>query len=593
MFLTPSIVLSTPSVSVGSASKSSDAYREDAKIDSLKKASDWHDRLDGSPVLRYTLFFLILVALLLLNFTSIRMDSEDTRRIVVLTSSLYVALLVAFSVLGQKDLLTNRRIVLVWGAILLQLCIIKVIVYVLDLPSYAHNKHLFLLLIPYGIAPMISSVLLGRRIGICAVLGSALFGCILVPKENSVGVLVTTLIAGCVTIMLANHVRSRSQLLRAGCYTGLVVVVMCVLMGNVSFGGWGTASLKAFGLESLLAFLISLLTAIFLGGIFPALESTFGIITPSSWLELADMNHKLLREMQLKTPGTFHHSLAVAQLAETAAEEIGANSVRCRVCAYFHDLGKLKNPDYFIENIGVGAHSPHDELAPSMSAHVIIQHVLDGEKLAREHKLNKHIISVIREHHGTSLVYFFYRKALDIRDSLLEKAEKGLINREDVDQPSPPQYTYPGPIPQSKESGIVSLADIVESAARTLQHPTEDSIRELVDRLIRARVVDGQLNDSNLTLGELSVIRESFVSTLKSMMHSRISYPKEESPASSSPSVKNSSAKEPVKELGKNVVKESEEESDEESNPSDDELTAEDEAALKKAENEELEAESS
>eukprot|EP00112_Aurelia_sp_Birch-Aquarium-sp1_P010443 Seg22295.1 transcript_id=Seg22295.1/GoldUCD/mRNA.D3Y31 product="Cyclic-di-AMP phosphodiesterase PgpH" protein_id=Seg22295.1/GoldUCD/D3Y31 len=271
---------------------------------------------------------------------------------------------------------------------------------------------------------------------------------------------------------------------------------------------------------------VSVLIAMVVSGMLPVLESAFGLTTDISWLEMSDLNHKLLRRMQLEAPGTFHHSLVVASLAESAAETVGANAAMCRVSAYFHDIGKLKKPEYFIEN--QGENNPHDTITPTMSALVIIAHVKDGVDLAMKHKLNPLIIDVIREHHGDSLVYYFYHKAREQRREQSDQVEKGLEKAEDISGVDEKNFRYPGPRPSSKESGIISLADAVESASRTLRKPTPAKIEALIDDIVNKRLNEGQLDNSGLSLRELKRIKESFANTLRSMLHSRIDYPKDE-----------------------------------------------------------------
>jgi cyclic-di-AMP phosphodiesterase PgpH len=231
--------------------------------------------------------------------------------------------------------------------------------------------------------------------------------------------------------------------------------------------------------------------------------------------------------MQLEAPGTFHHSLVVAALAEAAAEKIGANAPMCRVCSYFHDVGKLSKPGYFIENQHEGGENPHDALTPTMSALIIIAHVKDGVDFAVKHKLNPRIIDVIREHHGDSLVLYFYHKAREQKKLEIEKVDRGLENPEDLPVVDEKNFRYPGPRPSSRESGIIALADTIESASRSLRKPTPARIRALVDDLVRQKIQDGQLDDCPLTLRELAILRASFANTLRSMLHSRIDYPRE------------------------------------------------------------------
>ena len=256
----------------------------------------------------------------------------------------------------------------------------------------------------------------------------------------------------------------------------------------------------------------------------PIIEGVFKIITPISWLEMADMNRPLMKRLQMEAPGTFHHCLMVAQLAEAAAEAIGANPIECRVAAYYHDIGKVQNPLYFIENIMDGP-NPHDELTPSMSARIIIDHVSDGVEMARANNLPRPLVDAIEQHHGTSLAYFFYRKALQYRDEILSRVESGLASPDDVPEVVESNFRYKGPNPQSKETGIVSLADIVESATRSMGRVSCEEMQKKVDDLLKQRVVDGHLDDSGLTFGDLKKIRNSFIQTLKSIHHNRIAYP--------------------------------------------------------------------
>ncbi len=231
--------------------------------------------------------------------------------------------------------------------------------------------------------------------------------------------------------------------------------------------------------------------------------------------------------MTIEAPGTYHHSLVVANLAESAAEAVGANATLCRVCAYFHDIGKLHKPEYFIENIGDGE-NPHDDLTPTMSALIVIAHVKDGVDLALKHKLNREIIAVIREHHGTSLVQYFYHRALKQKEDFEALVREGQERSEDVPDVDREGFRYPGPRPQTRESAIISLADAVESASRCLQKPTPQKIEQLIEELTRGRLREGQFDECPLTLQDLATIKASFYSTLRSMMHNRISYPKAE-----------------------------------------------------------------
>jgi hypothetical protein len=282
------------------------------------------------------------------------------------------------------------------------------------------------------------------------------------------------------------------------------------------------------GLQSAYAMGNGILTAMVVGGALPILEQLFRITTDISWLEASDLNHPLLRRMTIEAPGTYHHSLVVANLAEAAAESIGANATLCRVCSYFHDVGKLVKPDYFTENMNF-ERNPHDDLALTMSALIIIAHVKEGVDLALKNGLNHNIIDIIQEHHGTSLVYYFFQRALQQQEDARAGGKIMNMREEDIPEVREESFRYPGPKPQTKESAIVSLADIVESASRSLSKPTPVKVEQLVNELIEERIADGQLDECDLTLGDLRIIAERFRFTLMTMLHSRIAYPKAES----------------------------------------------------------------
>jgi putative nucleotidyltransferase with HDIG domain len=424
----------------------------------------------------------------------------------------------------QSTCRRNNRVILVLGGVLAHLVVVRLVTTLLG--DAFPDGFLF---IPFAFAPMLHGVLLGRAVGTFSAVYVSLLGSLLMPPSEMLGYLVVSLVSGITAVLLTNKVRKRVQLLRAGLWVGGVSLLLAVVLGRLDigscFGSEAVACLRVLGLGSAAAFGTGLCTALVVGGLLPVFEGMFRVTTDISWLELSDLNHKLLRRMQLEAPGTFHHSLIVAALAEAAAETVGANAQLCRVCAYFHDVGKLKKPTYFIENQQDGAENPHDSLTPTMSALIIIAHVKDGVDIAVKHKLNPRIIDVIQEHHGDSLVYFFYRRAQEQKKAEMEKVDRRLENPEDLPQVEEKSFRYPGPRPRTRESGIIALADMVESASRSLRKPTPAKIRALIDELVRTKINDGQLDDCPLSLRELALVKESFANTLRSMMHSRIDYP--------------------------------------------------------------------
>jgi putative nucleotidyltransferase with HDIG domain len=248
----------------------------------------------------------------------------------------------------------------------------------------------------------------------------------------------------------------------------------------------------------------------------PMVEKIFNVQTDLSLIELGDPAHPLLQELIRRAPGTYNHSITVASLAEGAAEAIGARGLLVRVGAYFHDIGKMLKPGYFAENQGQGDNR-HRSLVPAMSTLVIIAHVKDGADLARQSKIPESIIDFIQQHHGTTLVEYFYRQASESKKSNPDGAE--------VDESS---FRYPGPKPQTKEAGILMLADAVESASRVLVEPTPSRIESLVEDISRKRLLDGQFDECGLTLEEVRKIGDSLVKSLTAVYHGRVKYPDQE-----------------------------------------------------------------
>lgn len=441
-----------------------------------------------------------------------------------------ITAIVMFQVSLQTTCRRNSRVVLVLGGLIGHLILVRLAMGLVDSGSIPEVYRFFF--VPFALAPMLHGVLLGRAVGSFSAVYVTLIGCLLAPQGEVLGYMILSLVAGMTSVLLAHQVRKRIQLLQAGIYIGAVTLVLGLILGrlNISacFGPNAVDHLQLLGTGSAAAFGTAVFAALLISGLLPIFEGTFHLTTDISWLELSDLNHKLLRQMQLEAPGTFHHSLVVASLSEAAAEKIGANAPMCRVCSYFHDVGKLTKPNYFIENQHDGGENPHDSLTPTMSALIIIAHVKDGVDLAVKHKLNPRIIDVIQEHHGDSLVAFFYRRAQEQKKLELEKVDRRLENPEDLPMIDEKNFRYPGPRPSTRESGIIALADMVESASRTLRKPTPARIRALVEDLIHSRIVDGQLDDCPLTIRELAIIKESFANTLRSMLHSRIDYPKDD-----------------------------------------------------------------
>lgn len=487
--------------------------------------------LEDSNWVKFALYAIFTVAnsVLVLKASAGNAFTNDPLKGALCGFVIAVTAVVMFQVGLQSSCRRNSRVVLVLGGLMVHLLLVRAVMGLVDSGAMPEVFRFFL--VPFALAPMLFGVLLGRAVASFAAVYVTLIGCLLVPQQDVLGYMILSLVSGMTTVLLAYQLRKRIQLLQAGLAVGAVTLLLGMILGRLNiaacFGPDAMDHLQVFLSGGAAAFGTAVMTALLISGLLPIFEGGFQLTTDISWLELSDLNHKLLRQMQLEAPGTFHHSLVVAALAEAAAEKIGANAPMCRVCSYFHDVGKLKKPGYFIENQHGGAENPHDTLTPTMSSLIIIAHVKDGVDLAVKNKLNPRIIDVIQEHHGDSLVYFFYRRAQEQKKNEMDKVDRRIENPEDLPNVEEKNFRYSGPRPSTRESGIIALADTVESASRALRKPTPAKIKAMVDDLVYAKINDGQLDDCPLTLRELVAVKDSFSSTLRSMLHSRIDYPKE------------------------------------------------------------------
>jgi len=327
--------------------------------------------------------------------------------------------------------------------------------------------------------------------------------------SDRIEIMLLFLITGLSANILVNKAMSLKQIMRAAFLAGLIQAITLMFIGGFIFN-------KIF----MLSYFHILINGIFSGmfilglsafGLLHIFENIFQVITNFSLLELSDYNHPILRKLSLEAPGTYHHSLVVGNLSDAAAEKVKANPLLARVGAYFHDIGKLDKPEYFSEN-QLQLSSKHENLSPSISKMVITNHVKEGVELAKRYKLNSKIINFINEHHGTSIVFYFFMRALE---------------EQNENKPQEEEFRYPGPKPQSKETAIVLLADSVEAATRSLEDPTPAKIEEIVHKIINNRFIDGQLDECDLTLKNLEEIASVFTRMLTSIYHGRIQYQEE------------------------------------------------------------------
>jgi putative nucleotidyltransferase with HDIG domain len=362
-----------------------------------------------------------------------------------------------------------------------------------------------LLAIPLAAAPMMVSLVLGPALAILFTLIQASLTALFL--DVGPGLSMYFAIAGLWAAQSQRTCHNRWDLIRLGFYLGLLNIgsSLTLQMMQSRLFHWETIA------HLLLGFSGGVLSGIVVTGFSPLVEKLFGYTTDMRLLERANMDQPLLRELMVQAPGTYHHSIIVGNMVEAAAEAIGAKPLLARVSAYYHDIGKAPKPLYFIEN-QMGGENKHEKLAPSMSSLILISHIKDGVEKARRHKLESPIVDIIEQHHGTSLISYFYKKALELMG-------------DDSVQVSTEDFRYPGPKPQTREAGLVMLADAIEAASRTLVDPTPARIKGLVNKIINNAFADGQLDECELTLKDLNQIAGSFNKILNGIFHHRIEYP--------------------------------------------------------------------
>lgn len=360
-------------------------------------------------------------------------------------------------------------------------------------------------LIPFACAPILLTLLINYKISIVISILNVIV--ISIATGFDAQVMMLGVISSILGATLLKKMQQRNELLYSTLYLSIVGVIITVSTGILI-----SSNLREVLIKSGITFIGGVLSGIFALGILPFLEGTFNEVTTLKLLELSNPNHPLLKKLLMEAPGTYHHSMLVANLAEMASEEVGANSVIVRIGSYYHDVGKTERPYFFGEN-QMGGENPHNHMTPNLSAKIIISHVKDGIELARKHNLPKVIQDIIGEHHGTTLVKYFYYTMKN--------------NSENPEEVKEEDYRYPGPIPNSKEAGIIMLADSVEAAVRSIKEPSEDKIKEMINNIISDKLSCGQLNDCNLTIKDIEKIKKCFLTALNGIYHHRIEYPKE------------------------------------------------------------------
>ena len=400
-------------------------------------------------------------------------------------------LLVSYMYVFNKELFSS-------STKLYLLLILFISIYFISKSVYGISQYV----VPFATGTMLIGILLNTRLAIVVNLIMTILLALI--YNNSIAFILIGLIGGTVGACSVTHTHQRSNIFIAG-----LLVSLSNIMVIIGFGLMNNYELSKILMESFYGGLNGIFCAILTIGSLPLWESVFSILTPFKMLELSNPNHPILKRLLLEAPGTYHHSVIVGNLSEAAADAINANGLFARVSSYYHDIGKLKRPYFFKEN-QLTSENPHDKITSSLSALIITNHVKDGIEIARKHSIPQEIVEIIEQHHGTTLVKYFYHKAMN-------DAETKAVDEEN--------FRYNGVRPQSKEAAIVMLADSVEAAVRSMAEPNSEKIKTLVDKIIDDKLKDNQLVDCDLTLKDIERISSSFCTVLMGIFHERIEYP--------------------------------------------------------------------
>lgn len=427
------------------------------------------------PFIGLTLFILIVLSLLYYFYSEKKFIKENGKNELLLLSLIFT----------------------------ISIVIMKILSIIKD-ATYSEIYYIY----PIAMATMLIKLLINERVAIVTTIVLSLTGTIMfndsVTGTFNFPVGMYILFSGLAGILFLTNQNGRSKILRTGFLVSainILVLLTLLLLKNTQLPG------IEYGIQFLLAIISGIGSSVLTIGFLPFFEAGFGILSAMKLIELSNPNHPLLKKILTEAPGTYHHSVMVANLAESACEAIGANGLLARVGCYYHDIGKTKRPKYFIEN-QMNHNNPHDQLPPETSKNIIIAHAVEGAEMLREYKMPKEIIDIAEQHHGTTLLKYFYHKA--------EKMGKE-VKEED--------YRYPGPKAQTKESAIIGIADSVEAAVRSMSHPTSEQIEQLVNQIISDRLHDGQLTECDLTFREIEIVAKTLCNTLNGIFHNRIEYP--------------------------------------------------------------------
>ena len=445
------------------------------KYSILKSLGMVENTFSFRPYIGLALFVLVVISSLYYFFYTLEVTEERKQNYLILTSIVFVISLLIMKIVGLIEQLDINDIAFIF---------------------------------PAAFTGMILRILLNERIAMMMVFILSACSSIVFHQRFSgsidIEIAIYTLFSGVSGILFLVSRNQRSNILRAGIYVALVNILILgflILLSGTSYSNSEYVYYLVFALVSGIS--SSILTI----GFLPFFEAGFGILSSMRLVELSSPTQPLLKKLLTDAPGTYHHSVMVANLAEAACESIGANGLLARVGCYYHDIGKSKRPHFFIENqLNMG--NPHDRVSPETSRDVIISHASDGAEMLRKHKLPKEIIDIAEQHHGTTLLKFFYYKA----------KEQGKDVKEE-------EYRYPGPKPQTREAAVISIADSVEAAVRSKKSPTQGEIQQLVHSIVQDRLQDGQFNECDISLKQLETVKRSLCETLNGIFHPRIEYP--------------------------------------------------------------------
>lgn len=431
----------------------------------------------------------------------------DLVGIIAILLVFFVISALIYKKLKPTEKMSKKKLILITGSIiLLQIVLIKVFYFlsiVLGYYSPDFPKSVLLYLIPFAVASIAGVLLVGFKYSLSISLITVILASITVDNSLRFMIFIFSFLDSTVASVYLINNKNRGGIVKVGFIISIInvflIIIFYMLQSNTIFNNVTLISL-GFGV------LNGILTAIIISGVLPIFEWIFDVSTNVKLVELGNLNHSLLKELAIKTPGTYHHSIVVSSLSEAACQAIGANSLLAKVGSYYHDIGKTRKPNYFIEN-QFDIENPHDRLMPYVSSLIIKNHVKDGVEIAKKYRLGSQIIDIIEQHHGTMIVKFFYDKA----------KEMGL-------NPNEEDFRYPGPKPQSKEAGIVMLADKIEAATKNLNEPTVTHLKNYAKIITNEVFLDGQLDESDLSLRELNLIVDSFVNVLIGIFHHRIKY---------------------------------------------------------------------